>query len=237
MKIRFLMMLALGATLVSGCKGKGPVPDAENTPKVGATEVTGAHPGAANPHSGATPQAGADPHAGLGIDPVGKRTQTPTIDPNGMLDAGDIAFSVDGPWKVQPPKSSMRRAQLSAEGEKGPAELVVYYFGPQGAGSAQDNIDRWVGQFSGADGKPVENPAVVQSDKTGFTTTRVEVAGNFSNSMTPGAAPSMMEQRMIAAIVETKGGPYYFKFVGPDATVAAHSKAFDAVLASIVAAP
>ncbi len=232
---RFLLVLALGAVLAAGCKGKGPVPDAENAPKVGATETTGAHPGAANPHTGGTTH-GTDPHAGLDINPVGA-SNTPTISAEGMLDAGDIAFSINGPWKVQPLKSSMRRAQLVAETEAGQAEFIVYYFGPQGAGSAQDNIDRWVGQFSGADGKPVENPTIVKSDKTGFQTTRVEVAGSFSNSMTPGAAPTMSEQRMIAAIVETEGGPYYFKFIGPDATVTAHREAFDTLIASIVAAP
>jgi hypothetical protein len=234
---RFLIVLALGAILLAGCKGKGPVPDAENGPKVGTSETTGAHPGAANPHSGATTHGG-DPHAGLDIDPAGgSALKAPQIGDDGMLDAGDIAFSINGPWKVQPLKSSMRRAQLLAEGEAGPAEFIVYYFGPQGAGSAQDNIDRWVGQFSGADGTAVDNPEVERSDKTGFQTTRVEVAGSFSNSMAPGAAPTMSNQRMIAAIVETKGGPYYFKFIGPDATVTAHRKAFDELLASIVAAP
>ena len=41
----------------------------------------------------------------------------------------------------------------------------------------------------------------------------------------------------IAAIVETSGGPYYVKFIGPNATVAEYAGSFDALIASIVASP
>jgi hypothetical protein len=39
---------------------------------------------------------------------------------------------------------------------------------------------------------------------------------------------------MLAAIVDTNGGPYYIKFIGPSATVAEHGAAFDGLIASIV---
>jgi hypothetical protein len=42
---------------------------------------------------------------------------------------------------------------------------------------------------------------------------------------------------MLAAIAATANGPYYFKLVGPDASVAEQRKTFDAMLQSIVAAP
>jgi hypothetical protein len=44
-------------------------------------------------------------------------------------------------------------------------------------------------------------------------------------------------QRLLAAIVTTEGGPYYFKFLGPDATVTEHRAAFDDLIKSVVASP
>ena len=41
-------------------------------------------------------------------------------------------------------------------------------------------------------------------------------------------------QRLLAAIVPSGDGPYYFKFLGPSATMGAHAEAFDGLLQSIV---
>ncbi|MBW2188909.1 MAG: hypothetical protein JRG93_04840, partial [Deltaproteobacteria bacterium] len=51
------------------------------------------------------------------------------------------------------------------------------------------------------------------------------------------AQPVKGGQRLLAAIVTTDGGPYYFKFLGPDATVTEHGAAFDDVIASVVSSP
>jgi hypothetical protein len=160
-------------------------------------------------------------------------------DDSGMLDVGAIAFKVPDNLQMKQPKSSMRRAQLSAPGAAGPAELVVYFFGPQGAGTTKDNIDRWVGQFSNADGSAVSDAKQSTSKVSGFDVTRVEVAGQFESGMAPAGQPEAAKggQRMIAAIVETSGGPYYIKFIGPNATVAEYAGSFDGLIASIVASP
>ena len=42
-------------------------------------------------------------------------------------------------------------------------------------------------------------------------------------------------QRMIAAIVETPNGPYYFKFLGADKTVVENRKALEGLFASLKA--
>jgi hypothetical protein len=235
--------LILGLLLVTACQSKGPVPG-EGTPsggaapKVGTAETTGAHPGAANPHAGMNdPNAmGGDPHAGLGIPPVGQGTK---LSDDGMLDVGAIALKVPGAWKVQPPSSSMRRAQMVAEGAKGPAELVVFYFGQQGAGAPKDNIDRWVGQFTTADGAPVTNAELKSLQINGHEVTRVEVAGRYASNMAMQGqtASPVDDQRMIAAIISTPGGPYYLKVLGPNATVTEQRGAFDEMLGSIVPAP
>lgn len=230
------LVLMLGLLVAAGCKDKGPVPEADPSktpaPQVGMAETTGAHPGAANPHAGT-----GDPHAGLDMGAPGSAVAG---QPNeeGMIDVGTIAFKLPDAWSVQRPQSSMRRAQLAAEGPGGPAELVVYFFGARGAGTAEENIERWVGQFTTKDGKPVTERTLESLKVAGHDITRLEVAGTYSSGM---AGPNQPEtpvgdQRMIAAIVYTAGGPYYFKFLGPDETVAKHADTFDGLLSSIVAA-
>ena len=51
------------------------------------------------------------------------------------------------------------------------------------------------------------------------------------------AQAGLSDQRLIAAIVYSNEGPYYFKFLGPNATVTEFRGAFDALLDSIVASP
>ena len=117
---------------------------------------------------------------------AGWRRQTglhPVPDESGMLDVGAIAFKVPGKFQVQQPKSSMRRAQLSAPGSAGPAELIVFFFGPQGAGTTKDNIDRWVGQFSNPMVLPVSDAKQTSSKVSGFDVTKLDVAGQFAGGM------------------------------------------------------
>ena len=156
-----------------------------------------------------------------------------------MIDLGAVAFKMPAKWNAQAPKSAMRRAQLSAPGSAGAAELIVYFFGPQGAGTAQENLDRWVGQFSKPDGSAVTDAKQTSSEVSGMDVTRLEVAGQYAGGMNAAGQqqPGQSNQRMIAAIVSSQGGPYYFKFVGPSATVAENAAAFDALIASMVPSP
>ena len=77
------------------------------------------------------------------------------------------------------------------------------------------------------------------SKVSGFDVTKLEVAGQYVGGMSAmGQAQSPRTgQRMLAAIINTDSGPYYFKFVGPDATVKENGSAFEGLLASMVAAP
>jgi hypothetical protein len=224
---------ALALLLVAGCQNKGPTPkeggsSTDLAPKVGTNETGGAHPavGTQDPHAGmATPQE----HGAMHGQP----------DASGMINVGAIAFKVPAKWEAQQPKSSMRRAQVSASGSAGPAELIVFFFGPQGAGSAQANIDRWIGQFSNSDGSPVSDAKQGSSQISGLDVTKLEVAGQFASGMGAQGQPQAPQtgQRLIAAIVNTAGGPYYFKFLGPNASVTENAAAFDELIQSIVPTP
>ncbi|MFW2389777.1 MAG: hypothetical protein ACN4G0_15670 [Polyangiales bacterium] len=242
----FQVVMMSSALLVgAGCQTKGPAPKegATPVPGVATTETTGAHPGGthSDPHAGMGVQN--DPHAGIdmGQNPgmAAPPSTSPLPDESGMIDVGAIAFKMPGEWGVEKPKSSMRRAQLSAPGSAGPGELIVYFFGAQGAGSAEANVERWVGQFKKPDGSPVTDSVQSHSKVAGMDVVRVEVSGQFAGGMGPQGLPQPTEgdQRMIAAIVNSVGGPYYFKLLGPNATIAENGKVFDALIASVVPSP
>lgn len=74
---------------------------------------------------------------------------------------------------------------------------------------------------------------------SGFEVTKLEVAGRYASGMGAPGQPQapQADQRLIAAIVNSDRGPYYFKFLGPNATVVENGAAFDELLASIVASP
>lgn len=224
--------MSLALCVAAGCQNKGPAPKegSSTAPQVGTTETSGAHPGAAQ-----------DPHAGMDPRqvPAGAAATSGRPDASGMIDLGAVAIKVPAKWSAQAPKSAMRRAQLSAPGSAGAAELIVYFFGPQGAGTAQENLDRWIGQFSNPDGSAVSDAKQTSSKVSGMDITRLDVAGQYAGGMNPTGQqqPGQANQRMLAAIVNSQGGPYYFKFVGPSATVTENAAAFDALIASIVASP
>jgi hypothetical protein len=147
---------------------------------------------------------------------------------------GPFHLSVPQGWTETPPKSSMRKAQYSIGGGAGPAELAVFYFGQDQGGSVEANISRWIGQFKQPDGSATR---AVRREKQvdGIKVTLVNVKGRFVASMMPGQAAKFdePEYEMLGAIVETGSGPYFFKMVGPEATVTAAAKDFDGMIDSI----
>jgi hypothetical protein len=152
------------------------------------------------------------------------------------IDVGGLAFTAPEGWEYEHPASAMRRAQFGVRGEDGTAGLVVYFFGNRGAGSSQANVDRWVGQFRNPDGSPLSGVEPTKRKVAGFDVTEIEVAGSYSSGM--GDDSSRQRQpgkRMIAAIVDTSTGPYYFKFLGDDAVVKENREAFDGLLSSLKA--
>jgi hypothetical protein len=106
-----------------------------------------------------------------------------------------------------------------------PAYLVTFYLGGTGGG-VQPNINRWAGQFTSADGGPVE-PTVTTHQAGGFNITLVELRGTYLGMGTGAPAPN---QLFLSAIVEASGGTVFIRLVGPTATVEANREAYMALL-------
>ena len=240
--------LVLVAMLIVACQTKGPAPGEALTER---EDVIMAEPaGVPSSPSGAQalgiPSKGGErdyegykgPH-----DPHGPAGHITTPDshvsgPVDRVDVGGLTFKTPEGWEYQHPTSAMRRAELGVRGDGGTAGLVVYFFGNQGAGSSQANIDRWVGQFKNPDGSAISTATPVKRKIAGFQTTQVEAAGTYVGGMgagSPQAAQGQAGQRMIATIVETPSGPFYFKFLGADKTVTENRGALEELFASMKA--
>ena len=134
-----------------------------------------------------------------------------------------------------PPKNSMRKASyevphVASDTEDG--ELAVFYFGPGQGGGIEQNVERWVKQFSGIQPSDVKR---ADRDANGLREHTVEIVrGTFESGM-PGAGPAgpKKDYALEGAIVEAPSGAYFFKMTGPTKTVAAARAAFMALLDSV----
>jgi hypothetical protein len=126
-------------------------------------------------------------------------------------------------WAREQPGSSMRIAQATIPGPAGPGHFAIFYFGAGGGGGAEDNIARWVGQID----RPAAAPRRESFVSNGLRISWVEVAGTLKPS-TIGMGPATAQpgSRLLGAVVEGPGGPWYFKATGPDATLVAARGAF-----------
>ena len=240
--MQILLVLLLGAVLTAACQSKGPAPGDALTESEDVIMAERADAPSAAQKLGIPTQdyqrdykaAPHDPHGPAGhLNPPDSHVSGEV----GLVDVGGLKFKAPEGWEYQHPASSMRRAEFGVRGEAGTAGLVVYFFGNQGAGSAQANIDRWVGQFKNPDGSAVAAPKPVTHKIAGLDVTQVEVAGTYVGGMGAGApqAEGHTSQRMIATIVQTPKGPFYFKFLGADKTVVENRKALEGLFASMTA--
>ena len=246
------LAFALASTLALGgsCKKqtpRGDLPPATdwqsgNPPAGSNGAATTAPP---NPHAGMdNPHAGMDnPHAGMAGAPHGgsvpEQTGPKSLDKlaDGRLALGPFSVVPPPEWAAKPVTSSMRAADFVLPGKAGEAELIVYYFGGGGAGSIDDNVNRWLDQFQQPDGKSSREVAKIEKTKFGGQeATYVSLAGRYVNQGMPGGGGGPVDkpdQALLAAIVNSPQGPYYFKLVGPKQTVDAHAKAVRAMLDSL----
>ncbi|HYU30537.1 MAG TPA: hypothetical protein VEW48_00105 [Thermoanaerobaculia bacterium] len=158
-------------------------------------------------------EAPAAPEPAVPIAPITSRGTAPS-------DAGttaDIDFTLPSGWTSETPSSGMRLAQASIPGPGGPGQLAVFYFGPGGGGDVDSNIQRWVGQMEPDPG--VQPAREAFETKNGFRVTWVDVAGTLKASPMGGPASPQPGSRLLGAVVEGPGGPWFFKATGPKATL------------------
>ncbi len=159
----------------------------------------------------------------------------PTPPPQSGTGATALTWTAPPTWTAEKPSSSMRRAQYRIPGPGGPAECIVFYFGPGQGGDAKANVDRWASQFRRADGRPSGDAVKTREIKVGdIPVTLVEVTGTFVGGMGGGqAGPEKPDQMMLAAIAEGPDANWFFRAIGPQKTLDAARGDFDKMVRSL----
>lgn len=147
--------------------------------------------------------------------------------------APGMVFALPATWQREAPSSSMRLAQAVIPGEGGPAQMSVFFFGEGGGGGVEANLQRWMSQVEAdPDATPIRD-GWTEGD---FKVTWIDMAGTLLPS-TMGMGPSTPQpgSRLLAAVVEGPGGPWFFKATGPATTLAAARQDFIDMLRSVQA--
>ena len=139
--------------------------------------------------------------------------------------AGAVGYTAPDGWVHETPTSDMRKDQFRLPGVDGFAdgELAVFFF-PGTGGSVDANLSRWYRQFKQPDGRLTDELAESKKiDVNGLPVTITFVTGTFMKSkstmMMGGPVEELKDYAMLAAIVETANGPWFFKATGPENTI------------------
>jgi hypothetical protein len=123
----------------------------------------------------------------------------------------------------------MRVAQAVIPGPGGPGDFALFYFGPGGGGGVDANIQRWIEQMESP-----EQPKPEIFEANGYRVTWIDVRGTLKpNMMGAGPTTPQPNARLLGAVVEGPGGPWFFKATGPDTTLTPERDAFIGMLKSV----
>jgi hypothetical protein len=157
-------------------------------------------------------------------------------------EAPTVRWELPEGWSQVPPSSPMRLAEYrvpSLEPGGAPAEVSVFHLGPA-ALAVDETLQRWASSFDGsADGAA---QAKRSQRRAGPNVVHlVEASGTYKpTGMGMESADKATEHSgwaLVGAIVETPVGPYYFKLLGPQATVHGAREAFLRMIDSVGPGP
>ncbi len=161
------------------------------------------------------------------IEPPSRAGSAPAV----AREPGELLLTLPAGWEQEPPSSGMRLAQARIPGPGGPGEFALFYFGPGGGGGTEANIERWIGQV---EADPDSQARRDRFEANGLALTWVEVDGTLKASgMGMGPAEDRPGYRLLGAVVEGPGGPWFIKVTGPRATLAAEREAFFTMLRNL----
>lgn len=150
------------------------------------------------------------------------------------IELGPYSLQAPAAWKKKEPANriiAFEFAAPAAEGDKTDGRMTIMAAG----GSVEQNIERWYGQFSQADGTATADKAKVEKKTIADQPVHiVDISGVFKDQAGPFAPAVMREDyRMLGAIIETKQGSIFLKFYGPKATIAKHEEGFKEMVNSL----
>ena len=152
-----------------------------------------------------------------------------------------LTYEAPDGWNAEESPSRMRLAQWELPGASGEgAEAIIFFFGEGGGGGVDANLDRWFGQFEQPDGSSTRAGATISHrESEGLKLTIADMRGTYVAPVRPGSSErhNKPRQRMIAAVVEGSGGPWFVRVLGAEATVARWESSIDSFLSSFALEP
>lgn len=204
------LVLTLAVFAAVACKGKpdrGPAPPPAATAPAPASGGSGGGPEPISAHGSGQPA------------PLGAADRA----------SAGLVYTLPAGWNETPVSSSMRLAQGEISGPGGAAEFAVYFFGPGQGGGPEANLERWAGQVEATVPEQQET-----FETNGLKVTWIDVAGTLK-PVGMGMGPSSPQPggRLFGAVIEGPDGPWFFKVLGPDATLGAEREKFVGMLKAV----
>ena len=211
--LRFPLLAALLAATIAGCSRE----DSAQQAPAAAPPAAQVQP--AVPTAPSAPAHGAEGREGIGS-------------------AAGLTWTIPGTWttEAQRPMRMATYATPTAEGDTERGEVAVFHFGPSEGGTVEANVERWFRQFDQEDGRPTREVAERESIEIGgMPVTIVRARGAYNAAAGPMAPRADIRPgyALIGAIAEGPEGAVFFKFTGPEQTVATESTAFGAMIDSL----
>jgi gluconolactonase len=143
-----------------------------------------------------------------------KAEETATVELDGLK------LTVPKSWEKQQPTSRLRLGQFAIPAKAGDDEGAEYVVFPPFGGTAQQNIERWIGQFEGQGREVKATQGTAEQGKYVF----VELTGTYKKPFGPPFAQQTKpapDYKMLGVILTAEaGGNYFIKVTGPKGTVA-----------------
>jgi hypothetical protein len=162
---------------------------------------------AASTNAGTVPTPGAPAATGA---PSADMASTAVPTANGS----DLTWTAPASWKAKPP-AAMRKGSFAVSGADGDADLSITAF-PGDVGGELANLNRWRGQIQLAPLGENDAAATTHLEQNGLTFIVVDFV----------SPSSVKPAHIVGAIVPFNGATWFFKLMGPDATVTAAKPAF-----------
>ncbi len=139
-----------------------------------------------------------------------------------------LSFVLPAGWQQVAPSSNMRAAQAAIPGPGGAAEMAVFHFGTGQGGDVEANLQRWLNQVVPEAGNTPHRETFESGD---LRVTFVDVYGTLKpGQMGMGPDAPQPDSRLLGAVIEGDGGPWFFKAIGAEETLAPQRDAFVAML-------
>jgi hypothetical protein len=160
--------------------------------------------------------------------------KTDVVMEGNILKASGIAFSVPQGWEKETPSSSFRLAQFKMPGSAGAGDVGVFAFGSGQGGTTDDNVRRWVNQFTPDDKTTTGIPSdVARMEQDGLQLALVKTSGTYQPGMMTPQEPKPGYALFGIVIEGGAEGSVFVKATGPKATMDEQNKNLEALAQSI----